>query len=118
MTQEQLEEQGKKAQAAAQRISEGKGTAEDQQTLADFQAMMAKVQSGSAQAMAVSQEGSTLNVETAKRIETECGREPVAPVAPASAGGAAAVISSAGARLPVWTHRPGGNGGRTRSRSR
>jgi hypothetical protein len=98
VTQEQIEEQGKKAQAAAQRISEGKGTAEDRKTLADFQAMMAKVQSGSAQMMAVSQESSALNAETAKRIETECGKEPVAPVAPSSAGGAADVISSAGAK--------------------
>ena len=98
VTQEQIEEQGKKAQAAAQRVSEGKGTAEDRQTLADFQAMMAKVQSGSAQAMAASQESQALNAETTKRIETECGKKPEAPVAPASTGVAADVISSAGAK--------------------
>jgi hypothetical protein len=98
VTQEQIEEQGKKAQAAGQRVSEGKGTAEDRQTLADFQAMMAKVQSGSAQAMAVSHESQALTAETAKRIETECGKQPEAPVAPSNSGSAVDVISAAGAK--------------------
>jgi hypothetical protein len=108
MTKEQIEEQGKKAQAAAQRISEGKGTAEDRQTLADFQAMMAKVQSGSAQMIAVSQESQQLNAETTKRVDTECGKKPEAPVAPPNAGGAVDVISAAGAKaagVPVSTWR-------------
>jgi hypothetical protein len=108
MTKEQIEEQGKKAQAAAQRISEGKGSAEDRQTLADFQAMMAKVQSGSAQMIAVSQESQQLNAETTKRVDTECGKKPEAPVAPPNAGGAVDVISAAGAKaagVPVSTWR-------------
>jgi len=108
MTKEQIEEQGKKAQAAAQRISEGKGTAEDRQTLADFQAMMAKVQSGSAQMIAVSQESQQLNAETTKGVDTECGKKPEAPVAPPNAGGAVDVISAAGAKaagVPVSTWR-------------
>jgi len=108
MTKEQIEEQGKKAQAAAQRISEGKGTAEDRQTLADFQAMVAKVQSGSAQMIVVSQESQQLNAETTKRVDTECGKKPEAPVAPPNAGGAVDVISAAGAKaagVPVSTWR-------------
>lgn len=98
MTQEQIEEQGRKAQAAAQRVADGKGTDEDRKTLADFQAMMAKVQSGSAQMIAVSQESHQLNAETAKRVDTECGKKPEAPVAPSNAGGAMDVISAAGAK--------------------
>ena len=98
MSQEDLEKLGARAQAAAQRVSEGKGTAEDRKTLADFQQVMAGVQSGAMNAAATQQASSQFNREGDKRVEAKCGKRPEAPTQPTQAGSADDVVFQAGAK--------------------
>ena len=76
-----------KAQAASQRIAEGKGTAADRKTLADFQAMMNPISANAAAATAAMQEGAAFDRGAQERLEKACGKEPTEPKAPDSAAG-------------------------------
>jgi hypothetical protein len=98
MTEAQLEELGKRAQAAAERVSRGQGTAEDRQTLADFQRVMAGVQTSSAQAMTAQQQSSDFDQQQGARVEKACGPRPVEPAAPAGATLPGGKIRGAGAK--------------------
>jgi hypothetical protein len=71
-----------RAQAAAQRVSEGKGTAEDRKTLAEFQAMMNPIGANAAAAGAAMQEANAFNAGAAERLEKACGKEPQEPEQP------------------------------------
>jgi hypothetical protein len=75
-----------KAQAASQRVSQGKGTAEDRKTLAEFQAMMNPISANAAAAGASMQEASAFQQGAAARIDKACGKEPKPPEDPS--GGA------------------------------
>jgi hypothetical protein len=75
-----------KAQMASQRIAEGKGTAEDRKTLAEYQAMMNPISAQSAAAMAAMQEGVAHDQGAAARLEKACGKEPQEPKQPDSSG--------------------------------
>ena len=87
-----------KAQAASQRISEGKGTAEDRKTLAEFQAMMNPISANAAAAGASMQEASAFNQGAAARIEKACGKEPQPPKEPGSATSPEGQLLNAGAK--------------------
>lgn len=96
--QDQLLALAEKAKQAAQRISEGKGTAEDRQTLAEYQKAMAPIQAGGQQAAAAMQEMSTADSVAAAHVKQACGQEPQEPAPPPSApSGAADIIQAAGA---------------------
>jgi hypothetical protein len=82
---DQLKAQAEKAQAAAQRVANGTGTAADRQTLADFQKTMAGISAKSQQATSAMQEASAADQAAAARLEKECGKAPVEPTPPASA---------------------------------
>jgi hypothetical protein len=101
-----LEKQAMEAQAAAERIKNGTGTAADQQTLANFQKTMASMGARGMGAANAAQEAAALDQAVVKQIEKTCGGEPVKPVAPKSpANSAAEQISAAGAAasgLPNW----------------
>ena len=71
-----------KAQIAAQRISEGKGTAADRKTVADFQAMMNPISAKNATAMAAMQDGAAHDQGASARLEKACGKEPQEPKQP------------------------------------
>jgi hypothetical protein len=98
MTQEDVEKLATRAQAAAQRVADGTGTAEDRKTLADFQQAMAGVQSGAMNAAAAQQASSQFNREGDKRIEAKCGKRPEAPTQPSTSGSAEDIIQQAGAK--------------------
>jgi hypothetical protein len=104
--QEALERQAKEAQAAAERISNGTGTAADRQTLADFQKTMSGVSARGMGAATAAQDASNLDQAVIKQVEKTCGGEPVKPEAPKSpANTAAEQIQAAGAAasgLPNW----------------
>ncbi len=78
--------QAEKAQAAAERVSNGTATAADRQTLADFQKTMAGVQGNSNAAMAAMQQETALHKEVADSIKKKCGEEPQPPSLGGSAG--------------------------------
>ena len=98
-----------KAQAASQRISEGKGTAEDRKTLAEFQAMMMPISANAAAAGAAMQEASAFDQGAQARIEKACGKEPQEPKPPGNNSGMAEdVIQGAGAKaakMPIEDYR-------------
>jgi hypothetical protein len=81
--------QAEAAQAAAERVSNGTGTAADRQTLADFQKTMAGARGNSGAMMAAVQEVSAVERALPDSIKKNCGPEPVAPtfVNPASGAG-------------------------------
>lgn len=86
-----------RAAAAAERVSQGKGTAEDRATMAQFQQMMAGVSASGAQATAATQEAATYSSGGRARLEKACGLEPEAPVQPANAELPGQKIRKAGA---------------------
>jgi hypothetical protein len=93
-----LERQGKEAQAAAERISNGTGTAADRQTLADFQKTMSGVSARGMGAATAAQDAADLDKAVVAKIEKTCGGKPVKPEAPKSpANTAAEQIQAAGA---------------------
>jgi len=103
-----MEKLGEKAQAAAQRVSEGKGTAEDRKTLAEFQQVMAGIQGRAGQVTAASQEAQKFKQEGDKRVEAKCGKRPEAPTQPSTSGSAEGMIHQAGAKAAgvpasTWT---------------
>jgi hypothetical protein len=98
MTDVDLEKLGKRAQEAGERVSRGQGTAEDRQTLADFQRVMAGVQASSDQAMTAQQESSDFDQQQAARVEKACGATPVEPAVPAGAKLPGDKIRTAGAK--------------------
>jgi hypothetical protein len=87
-----------KAQAASQRVSEGKGTAEDRKTLAEFQAMMNPISANAAAAGASMQEANAFNQGAAARLEKACGKEPQPPKDPASVTSPEGQLLNAGAK--------------------
>jgi len=93
-----LEKQAKEAQAAAERINNGTGTAADRQTLADFQKTMAGISARGMGAANAAQDASNVDKAVIAKVEKTCGAEPVAPQAPKSpANTAAESIRAAGA---------------------
>jgi hypothetical protein len=98
LTEAELEKLGERAAAAAERVSRGQGTAEDRKTLADFQSVMAGVQTSSNQAVAAQQESSDFDRQQEARVEKACGVPPVEPTAPASATLPGDKIRGAGAK--------------------
>lgn len=86
-----------KAQAAADRISKGQGTAADRATLAEYQQMMSGVTGASNQAMAAMQESQQHQAGASARLEKECGKEPEQPKPPSQAGLPGNKIRQAGA---------------------
>jgi hypothetical protein len=82
----QMMEMAKKAQAAAERVTNGTATAADRQTLAEFQRMMAGVQASAMQTGAAMQEAQAFDQEAEARVEKACGKKPEEPKAPAMAG--------------------------------
>ena len=73
-----LEKQAQEAQAAAERISNGTGTAADRQTLADFQKTMAGVGARGMGAANAAQDAADLDKAVIAKVEKTCGGEPVA----------------------------------------
>lgn len=107
ITEEEMTKLGERAQAAAQRVSEGKGTAEDRKTLAEFQARMAQIQGGVGKKMAAEQEASEYNRGADARVEKACGKRPEAPEEP-RAPSTFERVSEAGAKaagVPLSTWR-------------
>lgn len=109
LNEEQMQALALKAQEAAQRIQAGKGTAEDQKTLADFQKYMAGVQGQAMGSMAATNEAAAFNQQTIAKVEKTCGGEPRAPANPNQGSGKMAQeqISDAGAAAsgiakPQW----------------
>ena len=82
---QQMMAMAEKAQAAAQRVSNGTATAADRQTLADYQAYMAKVSQAGNAALAGAQEQQALSAEQQAKL-AKCGEEPKRPTAPSSLG--------------------------------
>jgi hypothetical protein len=82
---QQMMAMAEKAQAAAQRVSNGTATAADRQTLADYQAYMAKVSQAGNAAIAGAQEEQALSAEQQARL-AKCGEEPKSPTAPSQLG--------------------------------
>jgi len=108
MSQEDLEKLAERAQAAAQRVSEGKGTAEDRKTLAEYQQVMAGIQGRAGAAIAAQQETQKYQQGSDARVEAKCGKRPVAPEQPAQAQSTWDVVSAAGAKaagVPASTWR-------------
>jgi hypothetical protein len=82
---EALEAQAKRVQAAAERVANGTATAADRQTMADFQAQMARMQQANNEIMATSAEASALTEAQRERLK-KCGEKPVQPTSPSSLG--------------------------------
>lgn len=87
-----------RAQAAAERVSKGTGTAEDRATLAEYQRMMAGVQGVSNQAIAASQKSQEFDRGASERVEKACGKEPVEPKAPTPPSPPGNQVRDAGAK--------------------
>ncbi len=87
-----------KAQAASQRVAEGKGTAEDRKTLAEFQAMMNPIGANAAAAGAAMQQAGEFDQGAAARIEKACDKEPQPPKEPESATSPEQALQKAGAK--------------------
>lgn len=98
MSEEEITALAERAQAAMERISAGQGTAEDQKTVAEFQAMAMGFQSRGETATAASQKVNEFDAGHAARLEKACGKEPVAPTAPGSPMPPYEAIRSAGAK--------------------
>ena len=108
MSEEDIQKLGERAQAAAQRVSEGKGTAEDRKTLAEFQQVMAGIQGRVGVATAAQQESQQYNKGADARIEAKCGKRPEAPTQVTPPQNTWDVISAAGAKaagVPASTWR-------------
>jgi hypothetical protein len=75
-----------RAQAAAERVSKGVGTAEDRATLAEFQKSMAPLQSVGTEAQASMQESAEFKKGADARLEKACGKKPEEPQPPAGLG--------------------------------
>ncbi|HEU5171545.1 MAG TPA: hypothetical protein VFU46_13445 [Gemmatimonadales bacterium] len=73
-----------RAAAAAERVAQGKGTAEDRNTLAEFQRAMAPVQANAAEASSAMQESAEFDRAADARVEKACGKKPEAPQPPAT----------------------------------
>jgi len=94
-----LEKQAKEAQAAAERINNGTGTAADRQTLADFQKTMAGIGARGMGAANAAQDAADVDKAVIAKVEKTCGGEPVQPESPKSpANTAAEQIHGAGAK--------------------
>jgi len=100
-----LEKLAARAAAAAERVSQGKGTAEDRQTLAEFQQVMAGIQTSGAQAASAQQEASEHTRQQDARLEKACGTRPVEPVPPAGADLPGQKIREAGAKAAGMSDR-------------
>lgn len=100
-----IEQLAHRAQAAAERVAAGTGTAEDRATLAEFQQKMAGVRSGSDAAMAAQQTSAQFDNQQSARVEQKCGKQPVAPAAPADAELPGGKIRSAGAKAAGLSDR-------------
>jgi hypothetical protein len=104
-----LEAQAKAAQAAAERINNGTGTAADRQTLADFQKTMAGVSARGTGAANAAQDAANVDKATAAQIEKTCGAEPTQPESPKSPANTAAEsikqtgATAAGMSLAAYT---------------
>ena len=83
---ERLVKLAQRAQAAAERVSKGVGTAEDRATLAEFQKSMAPLQSVGTEAQATMQESAEFNKGAEARVEKACGKKPEEPKAPEGMG--------------------------------
>lgn len=100
-----LEKLAARAAAATERVSQGKGTAEDRQTMAEFQRVMAGVQTSSTQAASAQQEASEHDQQQDARLEKACGTRPVEPVPPAGAKLPGDKIRAAGAKASGMSDR-------------
>jgi hypothetical protein len=87
--------QARAAQAAAERVANGTGTAADRQTMADFQKTMAGVQTNANAAMGAMQEQTALQKALADSAKAKCGAAPVEPTLGGGANGAAAGAAGA-----------------------
>lgn len=86
LDEERMMKLAERAQAAAERVSQGRGTAEDRATLAEFQKAMAPVQALGAEAQASMQESAEFNKGADARVEKACGKKPEEPKAPEGMG--------------------------------
>jgi hypothetical protein len=86
LDEERMVKLAERAQAAAERVSQGRGTAEDRATLAEFQKAMAPVQSIGAEAQAAMQESAEFKKGADARVEKACGKKPEEPKAPEGMG--------------------------------
>src|SRR5512135_190423 len=86
LDEERMMKLAERAQAAAERVSQGRGTAEDRATLAEFQKSMAPVQAMGAEAQAAMQESAEFNKGADARVEKACGKKPEEPKAPEGMG--------------------------------
>lgn len=86
LDEERMMKLAERAQAAAERVSQGQGTAEDRATLAEFQKSMAPVQAIGAEAQASMQESAEFNKGADARVEKACGKKPEEPKAPEGLG--------------------------------
>jgi hypothetical protein len=92
-----MQDLAQRAAAAAERVSQGKGTAEDRATMAQFQAMMSGVSAANSQVAAAQQEAATHNSQSSGREEKVCGPEPQQPTQPEAAQLPGQKIRAAGA---------------------
>ncbi len=83
-SEEELKALALRAQEAAERTGQGRGTAEDEKTMQEFQRAMAKLQGQANAAISASQEVSAFERERKAIFEKTCGAEPTAPTAPGS----------------------------------
>jgi hypothetical protein len=86
LDEERMMKLAERAQAAAERVSKGQGTAEDRATLAEFQKSMAPVQAMGAEAQAAMQESAEFKKGADARVEKACGKKPEEPKAPEGMG--------------------------------
>jgi hypothetical protein len=100
-----LEKLAARAAAAAERVSQGKGTAEDRQTMAEFQRVMAGIQTSSTQAASAQQEATEHNQQQDARLEKACGPRPVEPVPPSGPDLPGQKIREAGAKAARMSDR-------------
>ncbi len=94
---EAMQRLAERAAAAAERVSQGKGTAEDRQTMAEFQRMMGGVQAAGAHAAAAQQEAAEHERGKDARVQQACGAPPAEPAPPPGAPLAGDRIRGAGA---------------------
>lgn len=80
--QDKLMAMAEKAQAAADRVSKGQGTAEDRATLAEYQQMMSGVTGARDQAVAAMQQSQAQQTAGEERLKKECGPQPTEPKPP------------------------------------
>ncbi|MCU0620294.1 MAG: hypothetical protein MUC69_02190 [Gemmatimonadales bacterium] len=104
-SEEELKALALRAQAAAERTGQGRGTAEDARTMEEFQKAMAKLQGQANAALSANQELSAYQRERQAVFEKTCGAKPEAPRDPGNEGYSAERIlqekGAAAAELPV-----------------